>query len=53
VGDVIAEIDGHIVGDTDDIHVALRGAIGKTLPAIVLRGGERVELKIKVGERRN
>jgi len=52
VGDVILEIDGHAVGDTDDIHTALRGAIGKTLPAIVLRGGERVELKVKVGERR-
>jgi S1-C subfamily serine protease len=53
VGDVVVEIDGHPVADTDDIHTALRGAIGKTLPAIVLRGGERVELKIKVGERRN
>jgi S1-C subfamily serine protease len=52
VGDVIVEINGHIVGDTDDIHVGLRGAIGKTLPAIVLRGGERVELKVEVGERR-
>ena len=52
VGDVILEIDGHAVGDTDDIHTALRGAIGKSLPAVVLRGGERVELKVKVGERR-
>ena len=52
VGDVILEIDGQAIADTDDIHTALRGAIGKTLPAIVLRGGERAELKIKVGERR-
>jgi S1-C subfamily serine protease len=53
VGDVIVEIDGQPVADTDDIHTALRGAIGKILPGIVLRGGERAELKIKVGERRN
>jgi S1-C subfamily serine protease len=53
VGDVILEIDGHAVGDTDDIHTALRGAIGKTLPAVVLRGGERVELNLKVDERRS
>lgn len=53
VGDVIVDIDGYAVGDTDDIHVALRGAIGKTLPASVLRGGELKELKIKIGERRN
>ncbi len=53
VGDIIVEIDGHPVADTDDIHTALRGAIGKSLPAIVLRGGERVELKLKVGERKN
>lgn len=52
VGDVIVEIDGQPIGDTDDIHTSLRGAIGKTLPTLVLRGGEGVELKITVGERR-
>jgi serine protease Do len=53
VGDIIAEIDGHPISDTDDVHAALRGMIGKTLPVIVLRGGGREELKVKVGERRN
>jgi serine protease Do len=53
VGDIVVEIDGHPVADTDDVHSALRGAIGKALTAIVLRGGERVELKVTVGERKN
>jgi S1-C subfamily serine protease len=53
IGDVIAEIDGHPVHDTDDVQTALRGRIGKELPVIVFRGGERTELKVKVGERRN
>jgi S1-C subfamily serine protease len=52
VGDVMVEIDGQPISDTDDIHTALRSGIGKTLPAIVVRGGERVELKVRVGERR-
>lgn len=51
VGDIVAEIDGHPITGTDDLHIALRGAIGKTLPAIVVRGGGRVELKVSVGER--
>jgi S1-C subfamily serine protease len=53
LGDVIAEIAGNPIGDTDDIHAALRGMIGKQLPIVILRGGERVELSVKVGERRN
>ena len=52
IGDVIAEINGHAVSDTDDVQHALRGMIGKDLTVIVLRSGQRAELKVKVGERR-
>jgi S1-C subfamily serine protease len=53
LGDVVVEIGGHAVTDTDDVQSALRGAIGKDLPVVVLRGGERVERTVTVGERRS
>jgi hypothetical protein len=34
------------------MQTSLRGAIGKELPVIVLRGGQRMELRVKVGERK-
>ena len=52
IGDVIAEVHQHPVNDTDDLQAALRGMIGKELTAVILRGGERTEVKVKVGERR-
>jgi S1-C subfamily serine protease len=52
IGDVIAEIGGHPVSDTDEVQTALLGAIGRELPMVILRGGERAELRIRVGERR-
>jgi S1-C subfamily serine protease len=53
LGDIVVEIGGQAVGDTDDVQTALRGSIGKELPVIVLRGGARVEVRVRVGERRN
>ena len=50
-GDVILEIANQPIADTDDIQSALRGAIGKELPIIVLRAGHRTELRVTVGER--
>ncbi len=52
IGDVIAEINQIPVNDTDDLHSALRGMIGKELPVVILRGGARTEVRVKVGERR-
>ncbi|HEX4274931.1 MAG TPA: S1C family serine protease [Bryobacteraceae bacterium] len=52
VGDIVVEIGGQPVTDTDDMQTSLRGAIGKELPVIVLRGGQRMELRVKVGERK-
>ena len=52
VGDVIVEINGQPVGDTDDIQIALRGSVAKELPVVVFRGGQRTEVRVTVGERR-
>jgi S1-C subfamily serine protease len=48
VGDVVVEMDGQPVEDTDDIQSALHGAIGKALPVVVFRGGERAEFRVDV-----
>ncbi len=52
VGDVIAGIGDQAVADTDDVQSALRGSIGSELLVVVLRGGERTELKVRVVERK-
>jgi S1-C subfamily serine protease len=52
VGDVIAEIAGQPVTDTDDVQSALRGSIGSELKVVVLRGGSRTELGVKIAERK-
>jgi S1-C subfamily serine protease len=52
-GDIIVEIAGQPVTDTDDVQTGVRGAIGRELPVVVLRGGRRTELRVVVGERRN
>lgn len=51
-GDVIVEINARPVTDTDDIQIALRGSVGKELPVIVFRGGQRAEVRVTVGERK-
>jgi S1-C subfamily serine protease len=51
LGDVIVEIGGQPVTDTDDVQAALRGSIARELPVVVLRGGQRTELRVTVGER--
>ncbi len=51
LGDVIVEIGGQPVTDTDDVQIALRGSIGRELPVVVLRGGQRTELGVTTGER--
>ncbi|MDQ1471456.1 MAG: hypothetical protein QOJ99_2936 [Bryobacterales bacterium] len=52
VGDVIVEIGGHPASDTDEVQTALLGAIGKELPVLLIRGGERASINVRVGERR-
>jgi S1-C subfamily serine protease len=52
LGDVIVEIGGQAVTDTDDVQSALRGSIGKDLPVTLLRGGARVTVNVKIAERK-
>ncbi len=53
IGDVIVEIGARPVTDTDDMQTALRGSVGRELTVVVLRSGQRKELNVTVGERRN
>ncbi len=52
LGDVLLTVDGKITTDIDDLHSALRGDIvGRTVKAVVLRGGASVEVNIDIAER--
>jgi S1-C subfamily serine protease len=51
LGDLIVEIGGQPVADTDDVQIALRGSIGRELPVVVIRSGQRAEFGVTVGER--
>ncbi len=53
VGDILIGLDGRAIGDLDDLQTALRGdAVGQTLKASLLRGGELVETQVTVSERK-
>lgn len=52
IGDVLIELDGKPCRDMDDMHAALGGDhIGKSLKIGLIRGGERGECSVTVGER--
>lgn len=54
IGDILIALEGKPVMRLEDVHAHLHGQnIGKTLSAEFLRGGERREVKIRVGERPN
>src|SRR6266850_2273839 len=51
LGDVLVALDGAPVGDLDDVQARLGSdRVGVEIPAIVLRGGVRTDLRITVGE---
>ena len=51
LGDVLVALDGEPVGDLDDVQARLGSdRVGAEIPAVVLRGGVRTELRITVGE---
>jgi len=51
-GDVIVSIAGHVVRDMQTLIAALgRLKAGKTVPVVVLRGDERITLKVTLGGR--
>jgi S1-C subfamily serine protease len=51
LGDLLVELAGKPVADTDDVQGALEGSVGKSVPAGVVRGGGSVNLDITVGLR--
>ena len=52
LGDVLIAIGGKALEDVEDLQSLLRGdAVGKTVRANLLRGGEPVEVDITIGER--
>jgi S1-C subfamily serine protease len=52
LGDVLISINGTALEDVDNLQSLLRGdAVGKTVRAKLLRGGEPVESDITIGER--
>jgi serine protease Do len=52
IGDILVGLGSNAVRDTRDVQVFLAGeSIGKTVPAAILRGGERREIAITIGEK--
>jgi len=52
IGDVLLQLNGSPVTDTDDVHANLGPAsVGKVLKASIVRGGEDKEIEMTVGER--
>jgi len=51
-GDIVVALDGRPMKDPRDVQSFLRGDyIGKTVPATILRGGKRTEVKITIAEK--
>jgi S1-C subfamily serine protease len=51
VGDILTALDGKPLAETDEVQSRLAGiAAGQSVLAALVRGGERVELPIAVGE---
>jgi len=51
VGDVLVALDGKPVEDVRDLQSALADAVGKTIQATLVRGGQKTDIPVVVGER--
>jgi S1-C subfamily serine protease len=51
IGDVLVELNGQFVDRTEAVRPLLAEAVGKTIPARILRGGKLASLEIAVAER--
>jgi S1-C subfamily serine protease len=52
MGDLLVELAGKPVADTDDVQVALdAGSVGKSVHARIIRAGAPVDLDITIGQR--
>jgi len=52
IGDILVSLNGQAIGDPNDVQVALGAeSIGKTIVATVVRGGEKRDVSLVIGER--
>jgi S1-C subfamily serine protease len=52
LGDILASLDGQSFEAVEDLHdVLLRRGINQKVPAVLIRGGQKVELTLTIGER--
>jgi S1-C subfamily serine protease len=51
IGDVLLDLGGEPVHRPESVRALLADAVGRALPARVLRGGELMNLEITVAER--
>ena len=52
LGDILVDIDGHDLDDLQDLQQQLAGkTAGNTVQTNIIRGGQRVQISIKLGER--
>ncbi len=52
IGDVLVELAGKPVGDTEDVQQALdSGSVGTNVAARVIRGGSPIDLQVTIGQR--
>jgi S1-C subfamily serine protease len=52
LGDILLALEGRNVNEPSDVQAALDSeSVGKTLAAVILRGGKPAELNITIGER--
>lgn len=53
LGDILLTLDGHIIHDSEDLHVVLTGErVGKAIPVEIIRGNTLQTLSVTVGERK-
>lgn len=53
VGDILISLNGKAVTDVEDLQMALRGdVVGQAVNALIIRGGEPIEVSITIAERR-
>lgn len=52
LGDILVSLDGQSFEAVEDLHdVLLRRGINQKVPAVLIRGGQKVELALTIGER--
>jgi S1-C subfamily serine protease len=52
LGDILLDIDGQAFTDLDDVHATLsRKGVGRQVQTSFIRGGQRIQLDLRIGDR--